>query len=118
MQLSGPEGFGAVAIDQSLLAVDLILRLPGGEALQARRQQERENLQQEVQCEAHTKHILSTNVTTKQIEAHISPLLHSNKQHMNVQHRSNVRDRYLVSEKKTKKPCRLQIIPDYYFKRR
>lgn len=34
VQLSGPEGFGAITFHQSLLAVDLVLRLPGGEALQ------------------------------------------------------------------------------------
>lgn len=47
MQLSGPEGLGAVAIHQSLLAVDLILRLPGGVALQ----QEREKFKQEAQTQ-------------------------------------------------------------------
>lgn len=44
MQLPGPEGFGAVAVYQGLLAVDLILRLPGGEALQVERRQERKKL--------------------------------------------------------------------------
>lgn len=34
MQLSGPEGFRTVAVHQRLLAVDLILRLPGRKALQ------------------------------------------------------------------------------------
>lgn len=33
VQLSGPVGFRAIAIHQSLLTVDLVLRLPGGEAL-------------------------------------------------------------------------------------
>lgn len=35
VQLPGPEGFGAVAFHQGLLAPDLVLRLPGGETLQA-----------------------------------------------------------------------------------
>lgn len=34
VQLSGPVGFGAITFHQSLLAVDLVLRLPGGETLQ------------------------------------------------------------------------------------
>lgn len=34
VQLSGPVGFGAITFHQSLLALDLVLRLPGGEALQ------------------------------------------------------------------------------------
>ena len=34
VQLSGPVGFGAVAVHQSLLTVHLVLRHPGGEALQ------------------------------------------------------------------------------------
>lgn len=35
VQLPGPEGFGAVTFHQGLLAVYLVLRLPGGETLQA-----------------------------------------------------------------------------------
>lgn len=35
LQLPGPEGFGAVTFHQGLLAADLVLRLPGGETLQA-----------------------------------------------------------------------------------
>ena len=36
VQLSGPVGFRAIAIHQSLLTVDLVLRLPSGEALRGR----------------------------------------------------------------------------------
>lgn len=39
VQLSGPVGFGAVTVHQSLLTVHLILRHPGGEALQREGQQ-------------------------------------------------------------------------------
>lgn len=40
VQLSGPEGFGSVTVHQSLITLDLVFWLPGGEALQGEEEED------------------------------------------------------------------------------